>query len=81
VDRHLRLLAQPLRQPLQQRPAASQHDAAVDDVASTILDSIVQRLSRGRSNVVLSHLLGLKRDLTPEQAEELRTYAEKRFAA
>jgi predicted transcriptional regulator len=51
-----------------------------DEVASTILDSVVQRLYRGRSNVVLSHLLGLKHDLTPEQVEKLRTYAEKHFA-
>ena len=52
-----------------------------NEVASTILDSVVQRLFRGRANLALSHLLGLKRDLDPEQAEELRKYAEEHFAA
>ncbi|HUK77353.1 MAG TPA: BlaI/MecI/CopY family transcriptional regulator [Thermoleophilia bacterium] len=52
-----------------------------DEVASTILDSLVQRLFRGRANLALSHLLGLKRDLDPEQAEELRKYASEHFAA
>ena len=50
-------------------------------MASTILDSVVARLFRGRANLALSHLLGLKRDLDPEQAEELRKYAEKHFTA
>jgi predicted transcriptional regulator len=50
------------------------------EVASTILDSVVERLYRGRSDLAISHLLGLKRDLDPEQAEELRSYAEKHFA-
>ena len=52
-----------------------------NEVASTILDSVVQRLFRGRSNLALSHLLGLKDDLNPEQAEELRKYAEEHFSA
>ena len=52
-----------------------------NEVASTILDSVVQRLFRGRSNLALSHLLGLKDDLNPEQAEELRKYAEHHFVA
>jgi BlaI family transcriptional regulator, penicillinase repressor len=52
-----------------------------NEVASTILDSVVARLFRGRSNLALSHLLGLKSDLNPEQAEELRRYAEDHFAA
>jgi predicted transcriptional regulator len=47
-----------------------------NDVAGTIMDSVVQRLFRGRSNVALSHLLGLERDLDPKQAAELREYAE-----
>ena len=50
-------------------------------MASTILDSVVQRLFRGRSNLALSHLLGLKDDLNPEQVEELRKYARRRFTA
>ena len=52
-----------------------------NEVASTILDSVVQRLFRGRANLALSHLLGLERDLNPEQAEELRKYAEEHFVA
>jgi predicted transcriptional regulator len=52
-----------------------------NEVASTILDSLVQRLFRGRASLALSHILGLKRDLNPEQAEELRKYAEEHFAA
>ena len=52
-----------------------------NEVASTILDSVVARLFRGRSNIALSHLLGLKRDLDPGQAEQLREYAERHFAA
>ena len=52
-----------------------------DEVASTILDSVVQRLFRGHSNLALSHLLGLERELAPEQADELRKYAREHFAA
>jgi predicted transcriptional regulator len=52
-----------------------------NEVAGTILDSVVERLFRGRSNQALSHLLGLKRDLSPDQAEELRKYAEEHFSA
>jgi predicted transcriptional regulator len=50
-----------------------------NEVAGTILDSVVERLFRGRSNLALSHLLGLKRTLDPEQAKELRTYAGEHF--
>ncbi len=52
-----------------------------NEVASTVLDSVVQRLFRGRLNLALSHLLGLDRDLNAEQAEELREYARQHFAA
>jgi len=51
------------------------------EVASTILDSVVQRFFRGRSNLALSHLLGLDRDLDTDQAAELREYARQHFAA
>jgi predicted transcriptional regulator len=51
-----------------------------NEVAGTIMDSVVQRLFRGRSNVALSHLLGLEHDLNPEQAAALRAYAETVFA-
>jgi BlaI family transcriptional regulator, penicillinase repressor len=52
-----------------------------NEVASTIMDSVVQRLFRGRLNVALSHLLGLERDLDPAQTAELCRYAEEHFAA
>ena len=52
-----------------------------NEVASTILDSVVQRLYRGRTNLALSHLLGLTCDFSPKQAQELRKYAEKHFTA
>jgi BlaI family transcriptional regulator, penicillinase repressor len=51
------------------------------EVANTILDSVVQRLLRNQPNLAISHLLGLPRDLSPEEADELRTYAEKHFVA
>src|SRR6185437_16953975 len=42
VYRHLRLGAQPLRQPLQERAAASQHDAPVHDVGRQLGRRLVQ---------------------------------------
>lgn len=51
------------------------------EVAEIVLDSVVDRLLKGRSNVAVSHLLGLERELTPEQFEELRALARERFAA
>jgi predicted transcriptional regulator len=52
-----------------------------DEVAGTVLDSVVQHLFAGRANRALSHLLGLRHDLSPLQAEELRKYAREHFAA
>jgi len=51
------------------------------EVAQTILDSVVQRLLRGQPNVAISHLLGLRKTLTPEQTDELKRYAEEHFAS
>jgi len=51
------------------------------EVAHIVLDSVVDRLLRGQNNVAVSHLLGLAGELTPEQLEELRTWARQRFAA
>ena len=52
-----------------------------DEVASTILDSVVQRLFRGRSNLAISHLLELPNDLDATQTEELKRYAREHFVA
>ena len=52
-----------------------------DEVAQTILDSVVQRLLRGQPNTAVSYLLGLRKVLTPEQTEELKKYAQEHFAA
>lgn len=52
-----------------------------DEVAQTILDSVVQRLLRGQPNVAVSYLLGLRKTLTLEQTNELKRYAEEHFAA
>jgi len=51
------------------------------EVAHIVLDSVVDRLLRGQSNVAVSHLLGLEGELTPAQFEELRGWVKERFAA
>jgi len=51
------------------------------EVAQTVLDSVVQRLLGGQSNVAVAHLLGLERGLTPEEFAELRGWAQGRFKA
>jgi predicted transcriptional regulator len=51
------------------------------EVAQIVLDSVVDRLLRGQNNVAVSYMLGLERDLTPGQLEELRGWAAQRFAA
>jgi BlaI family transcriptional regulator, penicillinase repressor len=51
------------------------------EVAFTVLDSVVQRLLRGQSNIAISHLLGLQKELTTEQTDEMRTWARQRFGA
>ncbi len=45
------------------------------EVARTVLTSVVDRLLGGQYNVAVSQLMGFDRDLTPEQFEELRTWA------
>jgi predicted transcriptional regulator len=49
-------------------------------VAQTVLESVIDRLLDGQTNVAVSQLLGLERDLTPEQLDELRSYALERQA-
>ena len=53
------------------------YSAAVpgDEVAGNVLDDIVAHLYRGRSQIALSHLLGLEGELTKEQFEVLRAQA------
>ena len=46
------------------------------EVAQTILDSVVNRLLGGHANVAVSHLLGLRGNLTAEQTAALKRYAE-----
>jgi BlaI family transcriptional regulator, penicillinase repressor len=46
------------------------------EVAQTILNSVVNRLLRGRANVAVSYLLGLRKTLTTEQTAALKRYAE-----
>ncbi len=52
-----------------------------DEVATMVLDSVIERLFGGRANVALAHLLGLEGDISPQQAEKVRAYAAKHFAA
>lgn len=49
------------------------------EVAHIVLDSVVDRLLLGQTNVAVSHLLGLEDDLTPAQLEELSAWARERF--
>jgi predicted transcriptional regulator len=49
------------------------------EVATTVLDSVVARLLGGRRSLAVGHLLGIGRDLTDEDLEELRDWAQKRF--
>jgi BlaI family transcriptional regulator, penicillinase repressor len=51
------------------------------EVAEIVLDSVVDRLLLGKGNVAVSHLLGLERELTPEQCDEMAGWAKERFAA
>jgi predicted transcriptional regulator len=49
------------------------------EVARTVLESVVDRLLGGRYNVAVSQLLKLDKELTPEQADEMREWAKQRF--
>lgn len=51
------------------------------EVGQTVLESVVNRLIGEQYNVAVSMLLGLKRDLTPEEYEQLRDWAKKTFGA
>jgi predicted transcriptional regulator len=49
------------------------------EVATTVLDSVVQRLLGGRRSLAVGHMLEIDRDLTDEEFAELRDWAQKRF--
>ncbi len=49
------------------------------EVANTVLDSVVQRLLGGRRELAVSHLLGLERDLSEDELEQLTGAARERF--
>jgi len=51
------------------------------EVATTVLDSVVQRLLGGSRAMAVSHLLDLDRDLTDEELGELKAWASERFPA
>ena len=51
------------------------------EVATTVLDSVVQRLLGGSRAMAVSHLLDLDRDLTDEELGELKAWASERFTA
>jgi predicted transcriptional regulator len=51
------------------------------EVATTVLDSVVQRLLGGRRSLAVGHLLETSRDLTDEEFAELRDWAQKRFSS
>jgi len=46
------------------------------EVVQTVLESVVDRLLTGQYNVAVSQLLKLDKELTPEQTDELRAYAQ-----
>jgi predicted transcriptional regulator len=52
-----------------------------DEVAQTILDSVVQRLLRGQPNIAVSYLLGLRTVLTADQTADRKNDAEEHFEA
>ena len=51
------------------------------EVVLTVLESVVARLLTGQYNVAVSQLLKLDRELTPEEAAELRAWVRERFDA
>lgn len=51
------------------------------EVVRTVLLSVTDRLLAGRSHIAVSQLLDLNRELTPEELEELTSWAKKRFGA
>jgi len=51
------------------------------EVAQTVLESVVEKLIGGQKNVAVSMLLGLDKDLTPEQADVVRAWIRAQYGA
>ena len=51
------------------------------EVAETVLVSVVEKLIGGQKNVAVSMLLGLEKDLTPEQAGAVRAWIREQYGA
>jgi predicted transcriptional regulator len=51
------------------------------EVAQTVLESVVHKLIGDQTGVAISMLLGMDKDLTPEQTDELRAWARKQTGA
>jgi predicted transcriptional regulator len=51
------------------------------EVAQTVLESVVHKLINGHTGVAVSMLLGLDKDLTPEQVGELRAWVRQQYGA
>ena len=49
------------------------------EVAQTVLESVVHKLIGDQTGVAVSMLLGLDRDLTPEQTDALRAWARREY--
>ncbi len=51
------------------------------EVALTVLDSVVDRLLAGDRRVAVTHLLGLREDLSADEFEKLRESARRRLSS
>ena len=51
------------------------------EVAETVLVSVVEKLIGGQKNVAVSMLLGLEKDLTPEQLDVMRAWVREQYGA
>jgi predicted transcriptional regulator len=51
------------------------------EVAQTVLESVVHKLIGDQTGVAISMLLGIDKDLTPEQTDELRSWVLRQYGA
>jgi predicted transcriptional regulator len=51
------------------------------EVAQTVLESVVHKLIGDQTGVAISMLLGIDKDLTPEQTDELRAWVRQQTGA